>query len=127
MWNLDGRPSKESLRNVSVSHCGNMQLLISCIWINSGGQGAFEHFSAVNFFAEFANDVPRFRHYISGSAGIPFLIKYIKAVDDSRVIDVPNYVVWDLCEKLAELSAFRWCVPILLQQDICPTLVNLLR
>jgi hypothetical protein len=35
-----------------------------------GHDDAFEHFSAVNFFAEFANDVPRFRHYITGSAGM---------------------------------------------------------
>jgi hypothetical protein len=102
-----------------------MQLLISCIWINSGGQGAFEHFSAVNFFAEFANDVPRFRHYISGSAGIPFIITSIKLIED-RVIDALG-TVWDLCEKLAELSCFYWCIPILLQHNICPTLVTLLR
>ena len=110
---------------MSVSHRGNTWLLTSCIRINSRGHGALEHFAAVTIFAEFANDVPRFRHYITGSAGIPFLIKGIKLVED-KVIDASD-AVWDLCEKLAELSAFRWCVPILLQQDICPTLVKLFR
>jgi hypothetical protein len=88
-----------------------------------------EQTAAVQFFAEYANDMPRFRHHLSGSAGIPFLIQHLAAIA-AGAIGAPysHTAVWSTCEALSYSSEFRWCILILAQmEDVCHTFVKLLR
>jgi len=88
-----------------------------------------EQTSAVQFFVEYANDMPRFRRYLSGKTGVPFLIRHLAAIA-AGAIDTPysHMAVWHVCEALSYASAIRWCILILVQlDDVCHTLVKLLR
>jgi hypothetical protein len=81
----------------------------------------------VQFFSEYANDVPQFRDYMSESTGIPFLISAMKTVAagvmDSTESDL---ALWHVSETLAQLSDFDWCIPTLARLDLCSALVELL-
>jgi hypothetical protein len=86
-----------------------------------------ERTAAVQFFARYGNDVPCFRHYMSESTGIAAIIREVKAVEAGTIDNSHwNSPVWYLCEVLAELSSFRWCIPVLMQLDLCLTLAKLL-
>jgi hypothetical protein len=95
-----------------------------CSGISAGQSYIFERISAVHFFAEYANDFPRFRHYMSGSTGIPFLVQAIKSVE-YRFFGLRD-TVWYVCETLADLSKMDWCIPTFACLDVCPTFVKLL-
>jgi hypothetical protein len=95
--------------------------------ISAGQQHIFEQRAVVHFFAEYANDCLKFRDYISGSTGIPFLVQAIKAVEDEPFgSNESQDVVWYICGILADLSNLDWCIPMLVCLDVCPTLVKLL-
>jgi hypothetical protein len=81
----------------------------------------------VHFFAEYANDCPRFHDYICGSTGIPLLVQAIKAVENKPFdSDKSQDVVWYVCGTLADLSTLDWCIPMLVGLDVFPTVVKLL-
>jgi hypothetical protein len=88
-----------------------------------------EQTAAVQFFAEYANDMPRFRHYLSGSTGMPFLIQHLAAIATGAIgVPYSHTAVWSICEVLSHSSVFRWCILVLAQiEDVCHTFVNLLR
>jgi hypothetical protein len=80
---------------------------------------------AVKFFAIFADNVPVFRNQVLSPTGLPLLIQNIKNLST----EIDKYDIWTserLCSALAENSQFQWCIPILIQLDICPPLVKLL-
>jgi hypothetical protein len=87
-----------------------------------------EHSRAIRFFTLLANDVPEYRAQVLSSRGIPLLIQHIRVsctwttANNGRT----NQDSFDLCLVFAMISSFGWCVPTLVQCDICPTLVSLL-
>jgi len=88
-----------------------------------------EQTSAVQFFVEYANDMPRFRHYLSGKTGVPFLIRHLAAIA-AGAIDAPysHMAVWSTCEALSHSSVSRCYILVLAQiEDVCHTFVKLLR
>ena len=95
-----------------------------CSGISAGQPYIFEKIAVVHFFAGYANDFPRFRHYISGSTGIPVLVQAIESVED-KPFGLRD-TVWYVCETLADLSTLDWCIPTFACLGVCPTFVKLL-
>jgi len=75
----------------------------------------------MNFFVQYANDMPEFRSYIFGLTEIVLLSERIRNTDDEM----------DRCSKLlptmisiANLSCYPYCNPMLADWDLCSTLVK---
>lgn len=75
-----------------------------------------EHARSLDFFAEYANDTPTLRPWINGTMGIPLLVQKIKAVESC---------MGTMCTVLSNLSLFSWCIPQLVELDICGILCKL--
>jgi hypothetical protein len=86
-----------------------------------------EHTWAIRFFVEYSNDVHEYRMHLLSPAGIPVMVQNIKTLHaDLDNIDRTKQDIQDLCLVFARISTFDWYLPILVQCNICPTLVSLL-
>ena len=133
VWGLDGGLSEESIQDVSYStveelRSGSSQLTFMMHLDTREDPNISEQTAAVLFFAEYANDMSRFRHYLSGNTGIPFLIQHLAAIA-AGAIGAPysHMAVWSTCEALSHSSVFRCYILVLVQiEDVCHTFVKLL-
>jgi hypothetical protein len=88
----------------------------------SSVQGIVEQAGAVAFCAAYADDVQAFRSQVLGPTGIPLLIENTKGLE-VKTLDKSTS---NICVVFMNLSLFQWCLPTLVQGDLCPTLVKLL-
>lgn len=97
------------------------------------GRSAFqlsivEHTCAISFFAKYANDMLKYRVHLLSAAGIPLSVKHIKSLH-SEIRDtnrIRRDSIRELCLVIAQISEFDWCLSMLVECDICATLVSLL-
>lgn len=85
-------------------------------------QDIVEHAGAVAFCAAYADDVLTFRSHVLGPTGIPLLIENTKGLEAKTLGKLTS----NICVVFMNLSLFQWCLPTLVQGDLCPILVKLL-
>jgi hypothetical protein len=86
-----------------------------------------EHTWAMRFFTEYSNDVHEYRMHLLSPTGIPVMVQNIKSQHaDIENTDRTKQDIQDLCLVFARVATFDWYLPILVQCDICPTIVSLL-
>jgi hypothetical protein len=115
---------------LSIQDLGRSGPLISDLAVatftNAAQLSVSEHTSAVLFLATYANDAPEYRAHLLSNTGIPLSVKHLKSLHpESDGADV-ELDIFHLCRAFAKISKFDWCLPVLVQCDICPALVSLL-
>lgn len=76
-----------------------------------------EYARALDFFALYANDEPSLRGYVLGKTGMCLLGQKIKSVETS---------MGTMCKVLSNLSLYRWCIPALIELNICDILSRII-
>lgn len=100
----------------SILYAFKLILLFPCFHSRDTENSA-EQAAALNFFAEYAHDLPVFRDYLMLPGGLPLLAANIKKLGPD---------VEDLCTVLSAVSGFPWCLPPLADVELCHALVRLL-
>lgn len=83
----------------------------------------WDKFSVLNFFIQYANDVPEFRRYVIGQTGIVVLSERIKSTSDDDETDRYSKLLHTVI-SVANLSCYSYCIPMLADWDLCPALVK---
>lgn len=86
---------------------------------------SYEHAASIDFFTYYAEEMPEFRYHVLGPRGIPLLAQSFKvlAVEPNGQGFIP---VWRVSKVLCNASYLEWCVPVMAQLDLCPTMIALL-
>ena len=86
-----------------------------------------EHTQAIYFFIRYSNDVPQYRTHLLSPIGISLWVKHIKSLHaEINDTDRVQQDIWDLSQALLWTSCFAWCADILVDNDICSTLISLI-
>lgn len=124
-WTLDRRFGYNYFHKVSRLKFKYIKLF-SCSGCSAAHLSISGHSWAIIFFSKYANDMHEYRVHLLSSTGIPLSVEYMIFLHAETGTNRKNRDIRYLCHTFARLSEFDWCVSILLQCDICSTLVSLL-
>jgi hypothetical protein len=85
-----------------------------------------EHAQGIGFFINCSDDMPQHRTHLLSPGEIPLLVERAKSIDVEHFGNDTFGDIWHMTAAILSVSELDLYAPILVDCDICPTLVKFL-